>query len=171
MAIATGSSPWISNIPQRLCREAWRTQAGSTPPISHHTGLVDSSGAVLVRLDRRPPTHWLACIVAGAPFGVGFVTLFLGTNAYLTDCYGRFSARALAANAFMRSLFSGGFPLFVAQMYVKLGVPWETSLLGFITLLIAPVPWLLYRCGPGLRSRSKDHLWAVELEETEKNLV
>jgi len=94
--------------------------------------------------------------------------LFLGTNAYLTDCYGRFSASALAANAVMRSLFSAGFPLFASQMYVGMGTPWATSTLGFIAVAMAPVPWVLYKYGPWLRGRSKYHLWTVELEEAEK---
>ena len=105
------------------------------------------------------------------PFGTGFVALFLGTNAYLTDCYGRFSASALAANAVMRSLFTAGFPLFARQMYIGIGTPWASSILGFVALAMAPVPWLFFRYGPWIRARSKYHLCTVELEEAEKERV
>jgi len=64
----------------------------------------------------NPPTHWLVSISAGVPFGFSFLPLFLGTNAYLTDCYGRYSASALAAFSLMRNSFSAGFPLFAKIM-------------------------------------------------------
>ena len=169
MAIATASSPWINKI-----HGASVIKLGGPKPEARLPHLVFLSWLIPMALfwfgwTANPPTHWAICIAAGVPFGIGFVTLFLGTNAYLTDCYGRFSASALAANAVMRSLFSAGFPLFARQMYVKMGTPWATSALGFIALAMAPVPWLLYTYGPKLRSISKYHLWTVQLEEAEKD--
>lgn len=49
--------------------------------------------------------------------------------------------------------------------YRKLGTPWATSLLGFFTLAMAPIPLLFYLYGPWLRKRSKFHLWTVKLDE------
>jgi hypothetical protein len=168
MAIATASSPWINNI-----HSAYTKKLGGPKPEARLPHLVVLAWLIPLALfwfgwTANPPTHWAVCISAGVPFGIGFVTLFLGTNAYLTDCYGRFSASALAANAVMRSLFSGVFPLFAAQMYAKLGTPWAASTLGFIALAMAPVPWLLYTYGPRLRAISKYHLWTMEMEETDK---
>ncbi|KAI1858061.1 uncharacterized protein JN550_012883 [Neoarthrinium moseri] len=168
MAIATASSPWINDI-----HAAFVKKLGGPKPEARLPHLIVLAWLIPVALfwfgwTANPPTHWAAPIAAGTPFGIGFVTLFLGTNAYLTDCYGRFSASALAANAVLRSLFSAGFPLFAAQMYVRLGTPWASSLLGFIALAMAPVPWALYTYGPWLRSKSKYHLWTVELEENSK---
>ncbi|KAF2111074.1 major facilitator superfamily domain-containing protein [Lophiotrema nucula] len=167
MAIATTSSPWINDI-----HGAFVKRLGGPKPEARLPHLIILAWFIPVALfwfgwTANPPTHWAVSIAAGVPFGIGFVTLFLGTNAYLTDCYGRFSASALAANAVMRSLFSGGFPLFARQMYVKMETPWASSLLGFIAVAMAPVPWLLYMYGPWLRERSKYHLWTVELEEKE----
>ncbi|KAH7126683.1 major facilitator superfamily domain-containing protein [Dendryphion nanum] len=164
MAIATASSPWINDI-----HGAFVKKLGGPKPEARLPHLIIIAWMIPVALfwfgwTANPPTHWIACIAAGVPFGIGFVTLFLGTNAYITDCYGCFSASALAANAVMRSLFSAGFPLFARQMYVKLGTPWASSVLGFIALGMAPVPWLLYRYGPKLRAMSKYHIWTVQLE-------
>ena len=168
MAIATASSPWINNI-----HGIYMKKLGGPKPEARLPHLIILAWLIPIALfwfgwTANPPTHWAVCIVAGIPFGIGFVTLFLGTNAYITDCYGRFSASALAANAVMRSLFSGVFPLFASQMYVELGTPWAASTLGFIALAMAPVPWLLYTYGPKLRTMSKYHLWTVELEEADK---
>lgn len=75
-----------------------------------------------------PPKHWILGILAGVPFGLGLVALFLGRKSYLTDCYGRFAASALAANAVLRSFFGAGFPLFSKKMYDKLETAWATKL-------------------------------------------
>lgn len=168
MAIATASSPWINDI-----HGAFVKKLGVPVPEARLPHLIFLAYLIPIALfwfgwTAEPPTHWAVSIMAGTPFGIGFVTLFLGTNAYLTDCYGRFSASALAANAVMRSLFSAGFPLFARQVYVKLGTPWASSLLGFIALTMAPVPWLLYTYGPKLRAMSKYHLWTVELENADE---
>lgn len=168
MAIATASSPWINDI-----HGLWVKKLGGPKPEARLPHLIIIAWFIPVALfwfgwTANPPTHWIVCILAGTPFGIGFVTLFLGTNAYLTDCYGRFSASALAANALMRSLFTAGFPLFARQMYVKMGTPWASSTLGSVALVMAPVPWLFYRFGPRIRAKSKYHLWTVELEEAEK---
>jgi hypothetical protein len=167
MALATGSSPWINDIHGHFVR-----RLGGPKPEARLPHLIITAWLVPISLfwfgwTASPSIHWAVSMASGIPFGIGFVTLFLGTNAYLTDCYGRFSASALAANAVMRSLFSAAFPMFARQMYVKLGTPWATSLLGFVALVMAPVPWVLYQWGPRLRGASKYHLWTVELEEAE----
>lgn len=171
MAIATASSPYINTI-----HGIYVQKLGGLKPEARLPHLVLIAWFIPIALfwfgwTANPKIHWAACLAAGTPFGIGFVALFLGTNAYITDCYGRFSASALAANAVMRSLFSAGFPLFARQMYVQMGTPWATSTLGFIALAMAPVPWLLYTYGPWLRARSKYHLWTVELEERDERNV
>ena len=39
-------------------------------------------------------------------------------------------------------------------MYEKLGVAWATSLLAFIAMAMAPIPWVFHYFGPRLRARS-----------------
>jgi hypothetical protein len=46
--------------------------------------------------------------------------------------------------------------LFARQMFVKLNPRWAATLLGFIALLMAPIPLLFVRYGPYLRSISKN---------------
>ena len=74
---------------------------------------------------------------------------------YLLDTYGAmYSASAVAANGLLRYSFGAGFPLFTIQMYERLGVNWATSLLAFIGLGLLPLPFVLYKYGAALRSRS-----------------
>lgn len=74
---------------------------------------------------------------------------------YIVDVYQKNANSAIAANTFVRAVFGAVFPLFAESMYRRLGVPWATSLLGFLTLLMLPVPVLFYRYGPNIRARSK----------------
>lgn len=167
MAIATASSPWINDLHGAVVKRIGPKPEARLP---HLIALAWTIPMALFWFGwtASPSIHWALPIAAGVPFGIGFVTLFLGTNAYLSDCYGRFSASAWAANAVMRSLFSAGFPLFARQMYLKMGTPWASSTLGFIAIGMAPVPWLFWKWGPWLRERSRFHLWTVELEKTEE---
>lgn len=74
---------------------------------------------------------------------------------YIIDAYHALNAAsAVAANGLLRYSFGAAFPLFTLQMYSKLGIAWAGSLLGFISLGLLPIPWILYRWGPSLRSRS-----------------
>jgi len=62
-----------------------------------------------------------------AIFAFGCDVIFQCTNAYLVDCYGRYSASATAAVIFLRSLCAFGFPLFSTNMYKDLGYGWGMS--------------------------------------------
>lgn len=74
---------------------------------------------------------------------------------YLVDTYGAlYSASAIAANGLLRYTFGAIFPLFIIQVYEKLGIPWAGSLLAFMSLAMVPIPWILYKWGPFLRSKS-----------------
>ena len=63
-------------------------------------------------------------------------------------------ASAVAANGFLRYTLGAAFPLFTLQMYEKLGINWATSLLGFITIALMPIPWVLFKFGHSIRKRS-----------------
>lgn len=39
--------------------------------------------------------------------------------------------------------------------YEKLGTQWASALLGFLALVMAPIPMILFWYGPKLRARSK----------------
>lgn len=63
-------------------------------------------------------------------------------------------ASAMAANGLARYTLGAVFPLFTFQMYRHLGIGWATSLLGFVSVGMLPIPWVFYRFGPGIRGRS-----------------
>jgi DHA1 family multidrug resistance protein-like MFS transporter len=104
--------------------------------------------------------HWILPIVWQIPFVVAVFNIFQCAFAYLAMNYPRYLASVFAGNAFVRSSFACAFPLFGQAMYDALATPrfpvaWGSTLLGFVTLLMAAIPFVMYRYGPYLRGRSK----------------
>jgi hypothetical protein len=74
---------------------------------------------------------------------------------YLVGAYRAITgASAMAANRLMHYVLGAAFPLFTVQMYERLGTTWATSLLGFITIALIPIPLVLLKFGHAIR-RSK----------------
>lgn len=40
-------------------------------------------------------------------------------------------------------------------VYEALGIGWATSLLGFLSLIMIPIPYMFFKWGPSIRARSK----------------
>ena len=94
-----------------------------------------------------PHISWVPQVIAGIPTGAGVILIFLQGLSYIIDVYLMHANSAIAANTLVRSLAGGGFPLFATAMYHNLGVAWATSLLGFLTVALLPVPILFYVYG------------------------
>ncbi|PWY70690.1 MFS multidrug transporter [Aspergillus eucalypticola CBS 122712] len=103
----------------------------------------------------HPSTSWGAQVVAGVPIGMGILVIFMQGLNYIIDVYLMFANSAIAANTLVRSSLGGAFPLFATQMYDKLGVDWASSLLGFITVAMIPIPVLFFFYGKKLRAMSR----------------
>jgi hypothetical protein len=76
-------------------------------------------------------------------------------NVYLIDCYTVYAASAMAANTVLRSIVAAILPVAGPKMYAKLGYGWGNSLLGFVALLLMPIPLIFIKYGERLRLNSK----------------
>ncbi|CEH13392.1 Synaptic vesicle transporter SVOP and related transporters (major facilitator superfamily) [Ceraceosorus bombacis] len=108
--------------------------------------------------------HWIVPILGSGLFGMSVFFLFQGILVYLAQNYPRYVASIFAANDVMRSGLGGAFPLFASQMFSALTVQGGCSLLGGFSLLLTPIPFVLYKYGPRLRAASK---WAGMSEDDE----
>ncbi|KAL6860731.1 hypothetical protein ACO1O0_004765 [Amphichorda felina] len=99
--------------------------------------------------------HWMAPIASGVLFGLGLTLIFHSIFNYLIDAYTVYAASVLAANTVLRSLFGAAFPLFTRQMYENLGTQWASSVPAFLALACLPMPFVLYKYGPAIRSRCR----------------
>ncbi|KAB8222312.1 major facilitator superfamily domain-containing protein [Aspergillus novoparasiticus] len=98
--------------------------------------------------------HWIAPVLSGLLFGVGYQMIFISLLTYVTDAYKIYSASALAASVILRSIVGALFPLAADPLYSTLGVGWATSVLGFASLACIPIPFALLYAGPWIRKRS-----------------
>ncbi|KAH8807994.1 MFS multidrug transporter [Xylogone sp. PMI_703] len=165
MFFATLASPLINRIHGVYVR-----RLGGTQPEARLPHLIPLAWLLPLSLfwfawTAGPPIHWLVGISSGIIYGFALIIVFLGITSYLTDCYGPYAASAMAANAVLRSVFGATFPLFANDMYQKLNIGWATSVLAFVALVMAPLPWVFYRFGPALRERSAFHVQIRELEQ------
>ncbi|KAJ7583619.1 MFS general substrate transporter [Mycena floridula] len=100
--------------------------------------------------------HWAAPMMSGLFLGCGLIFVFMGLFNYLVDTYLYAAASALAATTVIRSLFGAGFPLFASQMYTSLNPRIAGTVLGSVSLLFTPVPFLFIKYGQAIRNRSKN---------------
>ncbi|MCJ1316777.1 Citrinin biosynthesis cluster MFS transporter mrr1 [Xylographa vitiligo] len=103
----------------------------------------------------RPDITWVPQVLAGVPIGMGILLVFMQGLNYIIDVYLLYANSALAANTLIRALAGAAFPLFATVMYERLGVPWASSVLGFVTLGMFPVPILFFLYGRKIRAWSR----------------
>ncbi|KAI9672465.1 MAG: hypothetical protein M1817_003231 [Caeruleum heppii] len=103
----------------------------------------------------RPSVHWIMPIIGSSFFSIGAFLLFMSVLTYLGDAYPKYIASVYAGNDLVRSAFGAAFPLFANAMYKDLGVGWASSLLGFLSILFIPIPFVLYYYGERIRKSSK----------------
>lgn len=101
-------------------------------------------------------------MLAGIPFGMGFILIFIALLNYLTDSYEVFSASAMAASSCVRSLAGAILPFAAKPMYSRLGVPWASSLLALLSLLMCGIPLVFMWKGDRIREGS---VFCRELKE------
>ncbi|KAF2769418.1 MFS general substrate transporter [Teratosphaeria nubilosa] len=97
---------------------------------------------------------WIVPILAGIPFGAGNCAVFIYATNYLVDSYDVYAASALAGNALLRSVMGAVMPLAGEAMYTSLGPRWAGTLLALLEAVFIPVPFLFYRYGSKIRSKS-----------------
>lgn len=122
-----------------------------------------------------PHIHWIVSLLAGLPFGIGFMLIFMALLNYLTDAYEIFAASAMAATSCCRSVFGALLPLAATPMYGTLGIAWASSLLGFLSLAMSIIPFAFIRYGDRIRANSifcqelRERKEAVEEEKAKQN--
>jgi len=99
--------------------------------------------------------HWMVPIIAGLPFGIGFVLIFMALLNYIVDAYEIYAASGFAATSLSRSIFGAVLPLAANPMYRTLGIPWASSLLGFLSLAMCSIPFAFIKYGDRIRANSR----------------
>ena len=112
--------------------------------------------------------HWIVPMLAGLPFGIAFMLIFMALLNYIMDAYEIYAASALAATSFSRSIFGAVLPLAATRMYTTLGIDWASSLLGFLSLAMCGIPFAFIRYGDRIRGNSS---FCNELKARKERMV
>lgn len=104
--------------------------------------------------------HWIIPMISEVIFIIGQFNVFQSVFSYMAISYPKYMASAFAGNNLCRSGFACAFPLFGKAMYDDLAIDgypvgWGSSLVGFLCLGLSLVPFVLYRYGAYLRSKSQ----------------
>ncbi|KAK4898902.1 hypothetical protein LTR27_003633 [Elasticomyces elasticus] len=128
-------------------------------PMLMYAGPFIPCGLFIYGWTAQYKVHWIVPILGTLFVGIGLIAAFMCINTYLVDTFSRYAASAMAANTILRSVLGAVFPLFALQMYDKLGLGWGNSLIAFIAIGLAPIPFFFYYYGERLRTHPK---WQVK---------
>ncbi|KAL8826369.1 MAG: hypothetical protein Q9170_007430 [Blastenia crenularia] len=102
-----------------------------------------------------PSISYWSPLVASVIFGYGILCVFISSYQYIIDSYESYSASALASVTLIRYVAAGGSVEYAIPFYKNLGVHWTLTILGAISALCVPLPYLFFVFGPRIRKRSK----------------
>ncbi|TVY80748.1 Polyamine transporter [Lachnellula suecica] len=163
------SIPTMMLLDRVLYQKEWRKaidagQKGVAPEHRLYGAMVGSIGLPVSLFwfawTSQESVHWIVPILGLIPFAWGNISVFISCVLYMVDTYmAANGASAMAANGLSRYIAGAVFPLFTIQMYNGMGFQWASSLLGFVTLALLPVPWVLFIYGKKIRMRSGYETW------------
>jgi hypothetical protein len=116
----------------------------------------------------REDTTFVAPMLAGVPFGAGFMLIFMALLNYLTDAYEIFAASANAAASTSRSLLATVLPLATVPMFRRLGIPGACSLLGGLSAGMCIIPFVFIWKGERIRAGSR---FCIALKERKEEMA
>ncbi|KAL4929704.1 uncharacterized protein BDV17DRAFT_290412 [Aspergillus undulatus] len=94
------------------------------------------------------PSLNLVPTIASALFGFGTITIFISSYMYIIHSYDTYAASALGFMPVSRYCAAGGLTIFGIPFYQGMGVHYTLTILGCISALMVPVPYVFWRFGP-----------------------
>ena len=102
-----------------------------------------------------PHISYWSPLSASVLFGYGIFCVFLSSYQYIIDSYESYSASALAGVTLIRYVAAGGMVEAAIPFYRNLSVHWALTILGCLSALLVPIPYLFYLYGTKIRGKSK----------------
>ena len=156
MVLATASDPmWQKNYERLVRKNADQSEPEYRLPPSIAGSFLVVIGLFWFAWTIQPTISPVVPLTGAGFFGAGIVLVYSGIFTFLVEAFPLYAASALAANSFARSSFAAAFPLFGIQMYKTLGFHWASSLLAFLTVAMAPFPYVFFVYGRRLRKKSR----------------
>lgn len=122
--------------------------------------LISPVGLLLYGWTAQAHAQFVIPIVGTGLCGFAAYTVTIPVTTYLADTFGIYRASAMSAMTMTRNAMSTVLPLAAPALYRRLGLGWGNSVLAFIALSMAPVPFLLLKYGEQIRRASKIEEWS-----------
>jgi hypothetical protein len=117
-------------------------------------GFIMPVGLFMYGWTVQAQVQFMAPIIATSLIGFSLLMTFMPATTYLVDVFTIHAASAMAASTVSRSLCAALIPLSSQKMYAVMGYGWGNSLLGFISCLLIPIPFLFIKYGERIRASS-----------------
>ncbi|KAH7140990.1 polyamine transporter 3 [Dactylonectria macrodidyma] len=130
----------------------YKPEARLVPLLTIPSGLALPIGLLLYGWAAAGHIHWIVPMIGVSIFTIGMMGITACLQSYLLDTHLQYAASVTAALTVLRSLLGAFLPLGGLQMYNALGLGWGNSLLAFISLILFPIPLVLYILGERIRN-------------------
>ncbi|KAF7626344.1 synaptic vesicle transporter [Aspergillus flavus] len=94
-------------------------------------------------------------IVGSSLFGFGSICMFISSYMYVIDAYEIYAASALGFMTVTRYCAAGGMTVAGVPFYNNVGVQWTLTILGIISAVMVPVPYIFWKFGKVIRGWSR----------------
>ncbi|KAF2169147.1 hypothetical protein M409DRAFT_52432 [Zasmidium cellare ATCC 36951] len=94
-------------------------------------------------------------LLASVLFGYGILCIFITSYQYIIDSYEIYAASALSSITLIRYIAAGGMTIVGIPFYENMGVHYTLTILACLSIPLVPAPYILYKYGPWIRSKSK----------------
>ncbi|KAJ7739380.1 major facilitator superfamily domain-containing protein [Mycena metata] len=121
-----------------------------------YTGLLVPLGLFWFGWSAQEKVQFLCPIIATSFLGIAISAAYISIQSYMLDAFASEAADVLAATTFLRSVFGTILPLAGAPTYTLLGFGWGNSMLGFISLVLVPIPWVFIHHGQKWRRKDEE---------------
>ncbi|KAL2223302.1 major facilitator superfamily domain-containing protein [Thermoascus aurantiacus ATCC 26904] len=102
----------------------------------------------------RPSISPWSPLASSLLFGYGIICVFISCYQYVIDSYEEYSASALASVTLIRYVAAGVMVEVSFPFYKNLGVAWTLTILGALSAVLVPVPYVFFWYGPAIRKTS-----------------
>ncbi|KAI5474875.1 MFS polyamine transporter [Pseudohyphozyma bogoriensis] len=117
--------------------------------------IVFPLGLVIWGWTAEARTHWVGPVVGEMVFAYGLQMCFNSIQGWIVDAFFPYSAAAMAAATFLRSITGCLLPIFSDDLFINLGYGWGGTLLALVSIPAVPAPFILFLYGKQLRERFK----------------
>ncbi|KAL1968701.1 hypothetical protein VTN77DRAFT_1527 [Rasamsonia byssochlamydoides] len=102
----------------------------------------------------RPSISFWSPLVSTSLFAYGIICVTISIFQYVTDSYESHTASAQAAVLMLRYVTAGAMAEAAVPLYVRLGVGWTLTIFGILSVIMMPIPLILYKHGHKARIHS-----------------